>query len=33
VYGTLFYVMHRDSYSHLKTVRFFLAHPVVWKYM
>ena len=28
MYGTLFYVMHRDSYSHLKTVRFFLAHPV-----
>jgi len=29
VYRTLFCVIHRKSYSHSKTVRFFLAHPVV----
>ena len=28
MYRTLFCVIHRKSYSHSKTVRFFLAHPV-----
>ena len=30
VYRTLFCVIHRKSYPHSKTVRFFLAHPVVY---